>query len=131
MTRRRLLILPLLAITVAGTDLHHGPAFFDITALPGWLRLLVVLLAMGFIYVAGTYASRPVFRAIAASRVREVFVAAALALVIGISLLMTLVGLSPALGTFMAGVVLAEMTAPSVPNSGPSHWVRSRQVTRW
>lgn len=103
-----LALLPLLATTVAHTDAHHGPAFFDITALPGWLRLLVVLGAIGFIYVVGTYASRPVFRAIAATRVREVFVAAALALVIGISLLMTLVGLSPALGTFLAGVVLAE-----------------------
>jgi len=103
-----LAIIPLLATTVIQADSHHGPEFFDITALPGWLRLLVVLLAMGFIYIAGTYASRPVFRAIAATRVREVFVAAALTLVIGISLLMTLVGLSPALGTFLAGVVLAD-----------------------
>jgi len=103
-----LAILPLLATAVVHADAHHGPAFFDITALPGWLRLLVVLLAIASIYVVGTYASRPVFRAIAATRVREIFVAAALALVIGISLLMTLVGLSPALGTFLAGVVLAD-----------------------
>ena len=103
-----LAMLPLLATAVVQADAHHGPAFFDITALPGWLRLLVVLLAIAFIYVVGTYASRPVFRAIAATRVREIFVAAALALVIGISLLMTLVGLSPALGTFLAGVVLAD-----------------------
>ena len=103
-----LAIIPLLATTAAHGDAHHGTALFDITALPGWLRLLVVLGAIGFIYIAGTYASRPIFRAIAATRVREIFVAAALALVIGISLLMTLVGLSPALGTFLAGVVLAD-----------------------
>ncbi|NJK30948.1 MAG: hypothetical protein HC927_00290 [Deltaproteobacteria bacterium] len=44
---------------------------------------------------------------IAGTRLRELFVAAALLLVIGIALLMTRVGLSPALGTFIAGVVLA------------------------
>ncbi len=43
----------------------------------------------------------------AASRLREIFTASALLLVIGIALLMTLVDLSPALGTFLAGVVLA------------------------
>jgi len=56
----------------------------------------------------GKFASRPIFRTIAKTRVREVFVAAALALVVGISLLMTMVGLSPALGAFLAGVVLAD-----------------------
>ena len=103
-----LAILPLLATTTAHGDAHHGGGLFDITALPAYLRLVVVLLAIGFIYVLGRYGSRPIFRTIAATRVREVFVAAALALVIGISLLMTAVGLSPALGTFLAGVVLAD-----------------------
>ena len=100
--------LPLLATAVVHSESHHGTGFFDITTLPAYLRLIVVLLAIGFIYVAGKYGSRPIFRSIAATRVREVFVAAALALVIGISLLMTAVGLSPALGTFLAGVVLAD-----------------------
>jgi CPA2 family monovalent cation:H+ antiporter-2/glutathione-regulated potassium-efflux system ancillary protein KefC len=103
-----LAILPLLATAVVHTDTHHGSGLFDITTLPAYLRLIVVLLAIGFIYVLGKYGSRPIFRTIAATRVREVFVAAALALVIGISLLMTAVGLSPALGTFIAGVVLAD-----------------------
>jgi len=103
-----LAIIPLLATAGVHAEAHHGPSLFDITALPGWMRLIVVLLAIGLIYVVGTYASRPIFRAIAATRVREIFVATALALVIGISLLMTLVGLSPALGTFLAGVVLAD-----------------------
>lgn len=103
-----LAIMPLLATSAAHTGAHHGSTLFDITALPAYLRLLVVLLAIGFIYILGKYGSRPIFRTIAATRVREVFVAAALALVIGISLLMTIVGLSPALGTFIAGVVLAD-----------------------
>lgn len=103
-----LAILPLLATVAMHADTHHGGALFDIAALPAYLRLVVVLLSIGFIFVLGKYGSRPIFRAIAASRVREVFVAAALALVIGISLLMTAVGLSPALGTFIAGVVLAD-----------------------
>ena len=103
-----LAILPLLATATMHVDTHHGSALFDITTLPAYQRLIVVLLSIGFIYVLGKYGSRPIFRAIAAARVREVFVAAALALVIGISLLMTTVGLSPALGTFIAGVVLAD-----------------------
>jgi CPA2 family monovalent cation:H+ antiporter-2/glutathione-regulated potassium-efflux system ancillary protein KefC len=103
-----LAIMPLLATAVTHADAHHGSALFDITTLPAYLRLIVVLLSIGFIYALGKYGSRPIFRAIAATRVREVFVAAALALIIGISLLMTTVGLSPALGTFIAGVVLAD-----------------------
>lgn len=103
-----LALLPLLATAAMHADTHHGSAIFDITTLPSYLRLIVVLLSIGFIFVLGKYGSRPIFRAIAAARVREVFVAAALALVIGISLLMTAVGLSPALGTFIAGVVLAD-----------------------
>ena len=102
-----LALLPLLATGAAHGDGHHGGGLFDIQALPTYLRILVTLLAIGFIFVLGKYGSRPIFRAIAATRVREIFVAAALALVVGISLLMTVVGLSPALGTFLAGVVLA------------------------
>jgi monovalent cation:proton antiporter-2 (CPA2) family protein len=103
-----LAVIPLLATAAIQPEGQHGAAFFDLTALPSSLRLLVVLVAIGSIYLLGKYASRPLFRTIAATRVREVFVAAALALVIGISLLMSFVGLSPALGTFLAGVVLAD-----------------------
>ena len=102
-----LAILPLLATVAMHGDDHHGSALFDISALPGYLRIAVTLLAILSIFLLGKFASRPIFRAIAATRVREIFVAAALALVVGISLLMTAVGLSPALGTFLAGVVLA------------------------
>ena len=102
-----LALLPLLATVAIQHDDHHGSALFDIGALPGYLQLIVTLLAVLSIFLLGKYASRPIFRAIAATRVREIFVAAALAMVVGISLLMMAVGLSPALGTFLAGVVLA------------------------
>ncbi|HBH31287.1 MAG TPA: potassium transporter, partial [Desulfofustis sp.] len=78
-----LAVLPLLAVAGVHGEAHHG-AFFDLTALPGYARLLVVLVAIGFIYILGRYISRPLFRRIAATRMREIFVAAALALVIGI-----------------------------------------------
>lgn len=105
-----LAFLPLLA--TFALDLHtggqHESALFDISALPASLQLVVTLLAVASIFLLGKYASRPIFRAVAATGIREIFVAAALALVVGISLLMTVVGLSPALGTFLAGVVLAD-----------------------
>lgn len=75
---------------------------------PGWQKALVVLGAVVGIVVAGRFLMRPVFRFLAETRLREIFTAAALTLVIGIALLMQAVGLSPALGTFVAGVVLAE-----------------------
>ncbi len=75
--------------------------------LDGWQRALVTVAAIAFVFVGGTYLTRPVFRFIAVARLRELFTAFALLLVIGIALLMIVVGLSPALGTFLAGVVLA------------------------
>ncbi len=56
----------------------------------------------------GRFLVRPVFRYLASTRLHEIFTAAALLLVVGIALAMEKVGLSPALGTFLAGVVLAE-----------------------
>jgi CPA2 family monovalent cation:H+ antiporter-2/glutathione-regulated potassium-efflux system ancillary protein KefC len=103
-----LAILPLLATHALHDDSHSDTALFDIATLPGYLQIVVTLLAIFSIFLIGKYASQPIFRAIAATRVREIFVAAALAMVVGISLLMTVVGLSPALGTFLAGVVLAD-----------------------
>ncbi len=76
-------------------------------SLPGWAQTLAVLAAVASIVVGGKYLIRPVFRFIAQTRLLEIFTAAALLLVIGTAVLMTQVGLSPALGTFLAGVVLA------------------------
>ena len=83
----------------------HGPLW--INSIPIWGKTVVVLGAMAAIVIVGRYLTRPVFRFIAQTRLREMFTAVALLLVIGIALLMTTVGLSPALGTFLAGVVLA------------------------
>jgi Kef-type K+ transport system membrane component KefB len=85
----------------------HGPDLNLVDQLPGWAYPPVVLAAIGLIVGGGYYLTRPLFRFIARSGLREMFTAFALFLVIGIALLMTLVGLSPALGTFLAGVVLA------------------------
>jgi monovalent cation:proton antiporter-2 (CPA2) family protein len=75
---------------------------------PGWLQALQVLGVVFGIIVSGRFLMRPVFRWIAGTRSHEVFIATALTLIVGITLLMEFVGLSPALGTFLAGVVLAE-----------------------
>lgn len=109
-----LAVIPILAfLPLLATSTHHGGdhghgALVDISALPESMQFGVTLLAIFTVFFIGKYVSRPLFRAIAETHVREIFVAAALALVVGISLLMTIVGLSPALGTFLAGVVLAD-----------------------
>ena len=110
-----LALIPLLAMPVTGVDAtaihgaadaHHADMSL-VDGLPGWLYGLVVLAAVAGVVLGGHYLSRPLFRFIAESRLREIFTASALLLVIGIALLMSLVDLSPALGTFLAGVVLA------------------------
>src|SRR5437868_1315501 len=58
--------------------------------------------------VLGHFIARPVFRFIARTRLREIFTAFALLLVIGIAFLFEQAGLSMALGAFLAGVLLAE-----------------------
>jgi CPA2 family monovalent cation:H+ antiporter-2/glutathione-regulated potassium-efflux system ancillary protein KefC len=103
-----LAVLPFLATIAIHDDGHYASVLFDISSLPQYMQIIVILLSILSIFFLGKFASRPIFRIIAATRVREIFVAAALALVVGISILMTSVGLSPALGTFLAGVVLAD-----------------------
>jgi len=104
-----LAVFPLLASGGAGTNpaaaQEHGASWVE--GLPGWAETLVVLAAVGFVVLAGRFLVPRVFRAIARVRLREIFTAAALLLVIGTALLMSKVGLSPALGTFLAGVLLA------------------------
>ena len=85
----------------------HVPSLNLVAGLPGWQAAMVTIGAVGAVILGGVYLTRPLFRFIAMAGLRELFVAAALMFVIGIALLMTVVGLSPALGTFLAGVVLA------------------------
>ncbi|MDC7218772.1 MAG: monovalent cation:proton antiporter-2 (CPA2) family protein [Spirochaetales bacterium] len=102
-------IIPLLGQGAEHHGTSHGEShLFDISSLPGSIQLLLTIGALLAIFFIAKFVSRPLFRTIAATGVREIFIAAALALVVGISLLMTAVGLSPALGTFLAGVVLAD-----------------------
>lgn len=75
---------------------------------PGWQQALLVLAAVAGLIGAGRYVVRPAFRFLAETRLREIFTAATLLLVVGIAWLMNAVGLSASLGTFLAGVVLAE-----------------------
>jgi len=111
-----LAFIPLLAMPeiaeVATAAAHNGgesghASMSLVDRLNNWQRALVTAGAIGLVVVGGTYLTRPVFRFIAMARLRELFTAFALLLVVGIALLMILVGLSPALGTFLAGVVLA------------------------
>jgi len=73
-----------------------------------WLDVLQALAVIAAVVVGGKYLLRYVLRVVAWSRVSEVFTAMALFTVIGVALLMDLVGLSMALGAFLAGVLLAE-----------------------
>ncbi|WP_419914279.1 monovalent cation:proton antiporter-2 (CPA2) family protein [Hoeflea sp.] len=109
-----LALIPLLALPELvqhGTDTHahggHGAELSLIEGLSGWQVAIVNIAAIAAVVGGGHYLSRPLFRFIASAKLREIFTAAALLLVVAIAFLMTLVGLSPALGTFLAGVVLA------------------------
>ena len=100
-------LLPLLATAPGGAAVpaHDGNL---VSNLPAWMQTLAVLAAVGLVVGVGRYLVRPVFRFIAQARLREIFTASALLIVIGVAALMQTVGLSPALGAFLAGVVLAE-----------------------
>ncbi|WP_166416034.1 monovalent cation:proton antiporter-2 (CPA2) family protein [Cochlodiniinecator piscidefendens] len=106
-----LAFLPLLSVAdlsrfgLEPIDEHHSMSLVE--GLPGWGVTLVTLGAVGGIVLAGIYLTRPLFKFIHSANLREMYTAFALLIVIGIAFLMTLVGLSPALGTFLAGVVLA------------------------
>lgn len=90
-----------------GDDGGHSSGMSLVDGLNGWQTALVTVLAVAFVGLAGNFLTGPIFRFIASAQLRELFTATALMMVIGIALLMSLVGLSPALGTFLAGVVLA------------------------
>ncbi len=116
-----LALLPLLAVpavlsfapdgsmVVAATehgDDHHATLSL-VEGLPGWGVTLVTLGAVAAVILTGIFLTRPVFRYIHHARLREMYTALALLMVVAIAVLMQMVGLSPALGTFLAGVVLA------------------------
>lgn len=115
-----LALLPLLALRspvsmtpdgsmVRGEDVedtaHHAMSLVE--GLPAWGVTLVTLGAVAAIILTGVFLTKPLFRYIHHARLREMYTALALLIVISIAALMGLVGLSAALGTFLAGVVLA------------------------
>lgn len=105
-----LALLPLLATQrVASSNAeHHATHQLNLLAhQPGWIVALVSVAAIALIIVTVRYFVPAVFRLISKYHVHEMFMAFTLALVVGIATLMSLVGLSPALGAFIAGVALA------------------------
>jgi CPA2 family monovalent cation:H+ antiporter-2 len=103
-----LALFPLLAVIPPSGAVDEHATKTLVSGLPGWMQTLIVLGSVAVIIIAGRFLVRPLFRVVAATRLREVFTATVLLLVVGIAVLMTQVGLSPALGTFLAGVVLAD-----------------------
>jgi monovalent cation:proton antiporter-2 (CPA2) family protein len=101
-----LAVLPLIAITTVHGDASHSTSL--IGNYPAWAQAIAIIAAVTGLIAASRYLMRPLFRIVAETGAREIFVAFALLIVVGITLLMSLVGLSPALGTFLAGVVLAD-----------------------
>ncbi|MPS32726.1 MULTISPECIES: glutathione-regulated potassium-efflux system protein KefB [unclassified Salinivibrio] len=94
-------------------DIAVIPMLAMIPALAGgsagsWLDVLWMFVGIGILLVGGHFLLRPLFRLVAMSGVTELFTVTSLALVIGIALAMQALGLSMALGAFLAGVLLAE-----------------------
>lgn len=95
-------VIPMLAIIplLGGGDMgDSGNLFFD---------TVKVLGVIGLVVIGGHYLTEPIFRIIARTHMREMFIAFSLLLIIGIALMMDMVGMSMALGSFLAGVLLAE-----------------------
>ena len=95
-----LALLPLLGVSLEVNEASSG---VDIA-----LEAIKIIAVITGIVIGGKLLLRPLFRWIARSKTPEIFTAASLLLVVGIAALMLLVGLSMALGAFLAGVLLAE-----------------------
>ncbi len=103
-----LAILPLLAIGAtppAGEELPHAAK--AIQEVSPFMRAGLVVGAGGLVILFGRYLTHPIYVFLGWARLPEIHIAGALLMIVGISLMMSLLGLSPALGSFLAGVVLA------------------------
>lgn len=96
-------IVPLITIVAA---MSRAPA--DPNAPPGWLLALYTVAAVAGLVIAGRFGLRPLFRLIGGLGEREMFVVAGLFAVVASAALMESLGLSSALGAFVAGVMLAD-----------------------
>ncbi|WP_282148094.1 monovalent cation:proton antiporter-2 (CPA2) family protein [Algibacter lectus] len=100
--------IPLLSNTDASASAENVSDHTNLLdGLPLGLQTLSIILSVVVIIVAGRYLIVPMLRKVAKTGVRELLIAAAFLIVFGISLLMEFVGLSPALGAFLGGVVLS------------------------
>lgn len=107
-TKAAFTIAPDGSIARPETSEAHGPELLHaLQTLPGWGLALVTLAAIAAIILGGHFLTSPVFRMLNRIGLRELNTAASLLFVVGVASLMLLVGLSPALGAFLAGVVLA------------------------
>ncbi|QJR09066.1 Glutathione-regulated potassium-efflux system protein KefC [Usitatibacter rugosus] len=93
--------LPLIALVPLVSHTPHP------SGMSAWERAGIAFVAIAGVIVLGRYLLRPLLRLIARVNLREVFTAFSLLLVIGIALFVQWAGLSPALGGFLAGVLLA------------------------
>jgi len=100
-----LALLPLLAYQ-AVREVSNGSATL-IGGLPGWAQTIALLVAVNLVVLAGRFVVVPFLRFIGRIQLRELFTISALFIVMGAAYVMEQVGLSPALGTFLAGIVLA------------------------
>jgi len=105
-------IIPMLALLplLASKELQESAVTTHATlmdGLPKLVQTLIVLSSIAVVILSGKYLLRPIFHAMAKTKLSEMFTAMALLVVVGIAVLMTSVGLSPALGAFLAGVMLA------------------------
>ena len=96
-----LAVIPMLALIPLLGGQDSGRPF-------DWPGAGKAVLVIAGIVVGGRYLLRPALRYVAATQMREIFTASALFIVLAIALLMQSVGMSMALGTFLAGVLLAE-----------------------
>jgi len=100
-----LIFLPILATTIPETSSDINQSL--ISSLPLWLQAGIIVGIISLIYFGGRFLFVLLFKIIAKTQVQELFTATALLLVVSISCLMDLIGISPAFGTFLSGVVLA------------------------
>jgi monovalent cation:proton antiporter-2 (CPA2) family protein len=99
-----LILMPLLA-TQGVADNQLSTSVID--HLPAALQALAVAGAIGALILSGRYLAHYLFHMVAETNLREIFTALSLAVIIGVTLLMQLVGISPALGAFIAGMMFA------------------------
>jgi monovalent cation:H+ antiporter-2, CPA2 family len=102
-----LALFPLLATLPASKEAAGHDGVNWVAGQPPLVHTLIVLGSVVAIIAAGRLLMRPALRLVAKTGLRELFTAFSLLIVVGIAVLMTGVGLSPALGAFLAGVVLA------------------------